>query len=132
MTITAVGVDTLRSVEGEHYGALTDSWAANSSQSDKGRFVVSIIGKYNRQVKLFVPSPYTDTISGIVTENGVPKARRVALLRRSDMELVRLTVSDPSTGAYSFGNVDAAALYVPVALDDDIAPDFNALVFDRV
>ena len=52
------------------------------------------------------------TVSGIVTLNGVPGARKVRLHTLNNGRLIRETWSDPVTGAYQFTGLKDQPYYV--------------------
>lgn len=59
------------------------------------------------------------SVADVVTVNGSPAgiAYRVRLTREADGLLVAEKWSTPSTGAYSFSDLELDQTYVPVALD---------------
>ena len=135
MTISVDGTEMLNSNAGRN-SIPTSAWQANLPTVDAGRFTISIgnqIGFFPEDIafKLFVPSPYTKTLSGIVTEESTPCARLLRLYRRSDGHYVASTTSNATTGAYSFTGLVAGEKYFIVAFDDlTLSPDFNALILD--
>lgn len=72
------------------------------------------------------------SISGTVTESGVPVARIVRAYSRASGALRGQTTSDAITGHFSIGLSGIGQVFV-VALDDTgVAPDYNAKIFDLV
>lgn len=75
-----------------------------------------------------LPKHGLEDISGTVLDaNGLPAQRRVVALRRSSMQPIGETLSDPSTGAFSIKTYGYYE-HTVMALDDDQ----NAIVYDHV
>lgn len=71
-------------------------------------------------------------ILGIASEDGSPAKKRVTLMDRSDMTIVKKTVSD-EYGAYAFTGLNPDTDdYIVFAVDDDGTPKKSALIFDYV
>jgi len=72
------------------------------------------------------------SISGTVTESGIPVARIVRAYSRTSGTLRGQTTSSASNGHFSIALTGTDLVYV-VALDDlGVAPDYNAKIFDLV
>lgn len=68
-------------------------------------------------------------ISGIVTIEGIPGARRVFLTERKNQLLIAETTSDDA-GAYRFDNLDAQRRYTVHAIDH--TDTHNAVIADNL
>jgi hypothetical protein len=79
----------------------------------------------------FVTPSYTLGISGVVRDdNNQPCSRSVRAHSKSNPSLYFDTVSDPTTGQYSF-NLPEDEFYL-VFFDDDAGTQHNALILDKV
>jgi len=78
-------------------------------------------------------APTTNKVSGVVTVNGSPAARTVAVFRRSDFTLLGTTTSNATTGAFEISNglipADANALLVTAI---DATGTYNAVSVDYI
>lgn len=70
-------------------------------------------------------------IMGIVSEDGLPSAKRIVLMDRSNLSIVAKTVAD-SEGGYVFSGLNADTDdYLVFSVDDD-EPTKKAIIYDRV
>lgn len=74
----------------------------------------------------------TGTISGDVKENAAAVARKVRLKHRLTEAYIAEIVSDATTGAFSFSNLDKTDLYTVVKLCDPNSAVFNEEVYDLI
>lgn len=71
------------------------------------------------------------TISGYVLVNGYPAQRYVRLSHRLSGTLISTVLSDASTGAFSFPNLDRTDTYYAIAFETTQgASSYDALVYD--
>ena len=90
---------------------------------------------YREAAQSFIPptaySTSASTVSGIIKDaNGDPCSRKVYVYDRATGALIGSDISNVSTGTYSAGVTSSSAFIV--ALDDDMAPDLNAIIVDRI
>lgn len=141
MTISVSGTD-LGGMKETKYIHQTAGWESED-QSGDGRVAIIVLNSSGRfaerrferlQIKQGGTNlPFEGAISGTVKELGAPVARVVRVYRRSDGQMAGETISDAGTGAYSFSNLDENEQYFVMSFDDlNVAPTFNALVFDQV
>lgn len=117
---------------GSRTTVLGDYWSSIDSTEPAGRLgMVLNADPYAGYQRLDMPL-YQKTISGTVQESGSPCARRVRCYDRESGRLLGDTMSNATTGAFSFGNLDDDRQYFVVAFDADGDPDFNALIFDKI
>lgn len=71
-------------------------------------------------------------ILGIASEDGLPSAKRIVLMDRSDLSIVAKTVADDD-GAYAFTGLNTDTDdYLAFAVDDDGNPTKAAIIYDKI
>lgn len=73
-------------------------------------------------------------VYGTVTQDNVPVQRKVRIYRRSDGKFIKEIQSDPTTGLYEirWRELYPDVAYYAIAFDDDVAPNLNAIIQDRM
>lgn len=71
-------------------------------------------------------------ILGIASEDGLPSAKRIVLMDRSNLSIVAKTVADDD-GAYAFTGLNPDTDdYLAFAVDDDGSPTKSAIIYDKI
>lgn len=91
----------------------TDLWHGNVQD-----FIVTSGAKYT--TAFTPPARALGQISGtVLDDSGAPAQRRVTALTRDSRAWLRTTMSDPTTGAYTIGDLLAGHKHAVLAFDDD-------------
>jgi hypothetical protein len=78
-----------------------------------------------------IPATPVTYITGTITEDGSPAAKRLRLYDQETGHLVAETFSNVS-GVYTFNDVSTSNAYYIVAFDEDGSPMKNAQVLDKI
>lgn len=71
-------------------------------------------------------------VLGIASEDGLPSAKRIVLMDRSNLSIVAKTVADDD-GAYAFTGLNPDTDdYLAFAVDDDGSPTKSAIIYDKI
>lgn len=85
-------------------------------------------------ITLVPPLPRTDRhrLAGVVTVNGVPSQRRVAVMNRTTLAVYAFTLSHPTTGAWEVKGLPEYQERSLIVLAQDDNGSFNAEITDYI